>query len=159
MAKASESTFWCACFILFFTLALGLSFPCGKHSFAFQGSCSSGNTFTRPTTLLVIGITITLPLLLIETLRTPHDGKWSNRQFAKSVLDQIRRWPKWRRKWYPVAFSVVYFPLALINHFLERQSGLYWYHSASRYILFLPFLSSLPAYWLLTKVRQHIRKK
>ena len=146
-------------FLGVFTFALGLALPCGRYSNPVHGHCTNGRGFFSPLSFFWIGAAIAFILSLFLISRELNEGKWSNKQFVKGIFETISKRPKWRKRWYPLAFIAVYCPLAALTFLMDRDSGLRWYNYFGQYALVLPLLASLPASWLLTKIRRVSRMR
>lgn len=146
-------------FLGLFTLTLSLAFPCGKFDHPINGICGDRDAFTSPLLSLGLGIIIASIFAFLLALQSPSDGNWSIRGFVKDCINTATKRPKWRKRWYPVAFVAIYVPLAILNYLWHIDGGLRWYNYVGQYVLLLPLVVSTPASWMLTVARRLLRKK
>lgn len=149
---------------------LGLSFmllvvtefdPCpSRLNYPIHGACSNGDKFTNPATMFVMMAFVLLPVVLILFSNTENDFSF---RFEKNsgwgIVRYFRRWPRWRRKWYPVTFAIIYVIAAAYLYILYRDGGLRWYHYVGQFGIALPFFAGILAGLLVDWARRRFELK
>lgn len=142
--------------ILFCTI-LVLSFPCGKYSHPVgHGVCDSGNPFISPLDSLLIGAIIGIVGVIIIGMSEPYS---KSRNIVRASISRVSNQPKWRKRWYPPTFVVIYIPIAIVWYVLFKDDGLYWYSYVGQYALILPMITASLTAGVTTVVRKRLRKR
>ena len=123
---------------------LVLAYPCGKWGHPENGVCDDGSPFMNPVHWLIGVAIVTLLFELIqssgfENNLTFKPGKVT---LVQSVRGYFQRWPKWRKKWYPIFFFVMYVLFAIPVYITDKDGGLQWYHNVGQFGIMIPFLAA-----------------
>jgi hypothetical protein len=138
-----------------FNFMLFTAFPCGTFRGVPEfGRCNYGGNFISPLDALLAGLLVGFIIYIVIAMQSPHDQKWSNFQFIKRIIKDISSGPRWRKKWFLPLFIITYLPLATLMYFMDKNSGIYWYHYASQFLLVVPIVSSTITASLLTQLRK-----
>lgn len=145
-----------------FMLMLVFIDPClGRLTYPIDGRCSNGDSFANPLMTFVVGSICMLPIALIALSSTENDTSFELGKvtITQNVFRYFQRWPKWRKKWYPVFFVVVYGLIATFFYISDRNGGLRWYHYVGEFVIVGPFLASIFAFSLASWARKKFKIK
>ncbi len=140
-------------------LSLGAISPCGKASIPSHGVCSNDSSVESMFKFFIIlGIGTGLAACLYIMFESPLE-KRIQKSLYSHIKDRYKKWPKWRRRWYPITFFLMYILIGALVYIFYRGSGLRWYHYTLQYGLVIPFFATWIAHTLLNKIRSLGKKQ
>src|SRR5580765_3792698 len=140
------------------SLAFAFSFPCGRYSYPVGTSCSNGNSFITPLNTILIGLTVGLPIVLLSLSGSKNESQSLEVSgLFPAIINALRRWPKWRKKWYLPVFLLTYLVVSLFIYYFNDGTNLRWYHYIFQYGFDGIALSSFAAYGIVNRLRKVLR--
>lgn len=148
-------------FFSVFGLLLSLISPCGRYDSLVNGVCGDGQAPASPLFGALISsaviLLVMMPVMMSEKLE-PKDGRLSFKAVASSVRKSYAKIPKWRRRLFPMAFTISYTPIAVLVYFINSESGFRWYNYVGIYGVLLPMVAAGLANTLLRKWRSYSKQ-
>lgn len=97
---------------------------------------------------------------LIQSSGFENDTKFKQgkESIVQSIFGYFQKWPKWRKKWYPIFFIFAYILFAAF--FIPGiYQGVRWYNYVGQFGVFVPFMASFSAFSFANWARKKFKIK